>query len=246
MRRTHQGWHITAASTAGVAHLRSGRGNDDAFGCLSRHDGTLLLAAADGAGSAAHAAAGARLAVDAGLAALSLATGGWRSRLATAVSRIRGRLDRHAAERGHQLRDYACTLLLVEVGATRICAGQIGDGAVVVRRRGVNTLLGEPRRGRHVGETDFVTGADIPGRMGVAAAQLAGIDGVALLTDGLEPVALQANMPFAGFFDPLFDFALAAEQGDRDRNRSLAEFLASERVRARSHDDLTLLLAVRP
>lgn len=239
-------WRITAASTTGVAHRRSGRGNDDAFSCASRHDGTLLLAVADGAGSADHAAVGARLAVNEALAALSATdAGAWPSRCAAAVSRVRRQLDSYARHHGSSLRDYACTLLLVEIDASAVHAGQIGDGAVVLRRQGTNLRLTEPGRGAHAGETVFVTGADALAQMSVGGAPLYGVEGIALLTDGLEPVALQGEAPFGPFFDPLFAFAAGAHRS-ADRSRLLATFLASERVSARSHDDLTLLLAVRP
>jgi hypothetical protein len=198
---------------------------------------------ADGAGSAAHAALGSRLAAETALAALAASEGIWRSRCAGALSRARRRLAAQAAADGARLRDYACTLLLVEVAGATLRAAQLGDGAVVVLRSGAPERATTPGRGAHAGETVFVTGRGAPAQLDLVELSLAGVEGVALLSDGLEPVALQGDTPFAPFFAPLFAFA-AGERPDADRALLLNELLTSDRISARCHDDLTLLLAV--
>lgn len=71
------------------------------------------------------------------------------------------------------------------------------------------------------------------------------LTGLALLTDGLEPVAtdLGTGEPFAPFFLPLFSFTGRSHLDLH--NRQLEELLASDRVRSRTHDDTTLLIAAR-
>jgi hypothetical protein len=236
-------WRITAASTTGVAHRKRGRGNDDAFACASSRDGALLLAVADGAGSATRASQGSELAAETALAALATSEGGWRSRCAGALSRARRRLAAQAAMDGARLRDYASTLLLVEVDGDALRVAQLGDGAVVVLRAGALERPTAPGRGEHAGETVFATGRDAASQLTLAELPPTGVMGVALLSDGLESVALKGDAPFQPFFDPLFAFA-ASERPPTDRTRLLSGMLTSERIAARCHDDLTLLLAV--
>ena len=68
------------------------------------------------------------------------------------------------------------------------------------------------------------------------------VAGVALLTDGLQSLALKlpAATPHAPFFRPLFQFA-----SDPLKSGEIAGWMASPKVAARTDDDLTLLLAVR-
>ncbi len=56
-------WQITAASQAGASHLRRGESCADAFGAIVRGT-TLILAVADGAGSAKYGAVGSAAAAD--------------------------------------------------------------------------------------------------------------------------------------------------------------------------------------
>src|SRR5690625_6203789 len=66
-------WHLLGASVTGRAHRARGSGNQDALAAATARDGSLLLAVADGAGSAPRAAAGAQLATETALAVLAAA-----------------------------------------------------------------------------------------------------------------------------------------------------------------------------
>jgi hypothetical protein len=211
----------------------------------SRIDGVLLLAAADGAGSARLAARGANLAVTAAIAALAAAnpgTVGWIPSLEQALQHARGALNASARRDRNALRDYACTLLLAVVTPTEIAGLQVGDGAMVISTEGGIQRFTQPGRGRFAGETVFVTSPQALRQAAVAVTPASGVTALALLTDGLEPVAtrLADGEPFAPFFTPLFAFA--AGNGTAG---PLEALLASERISARTHDDTTLLLAAR-
>jgi serine/threonine protein phosphatase PrpC len=52
-------WRVVGASVTGTGHQKIGRGCDDAHLCCISHTGSLLLAVADGAGSASRSAEGA-------------------------------------------------------------------------------------------------------------------------------------------------------------------------------------------
>ncbi|GHO85221.1 PP2C family serine/threonine-protein phosphatase [Dictyobacter formicarum] len=67
------GWRILGASVSGTRHQRQGRYCEDQHAFKLQPDGTLLLATADGAGSATCAAEGATCAVQAAVQAASVA-----------------------------------------------------------------------------------------------------------------------------------------------------------------------------
>src|SRR5438046_9143168 len=59
MRQTASEWRVLGASVTGTSHRTSGRGCDDAHAYRRVGDATLLLAVADGSGSASRSAEGA-------------------------------------------------------------------------------------------------------------------------------------------------------------------------------------------
>jgi hypothetical protein len=212
----------------------------------SRLDGTLLLAASDGAGSARHAARGASLAVSAAVAALAagapLQGDQWQPGLQQALLHARNTLAATARRAGQPLRDYACTLLLAVISENEVAGLQLGDGAIVISGPDGTQRLTRAGRGLFAGETVFVTSPHAARQASTALLPAREASAVALLTDGLEPVAteLTSGEPFAPFFTPLFRFAARSGTG-----AALQDFLASERIATRTHDDTTLLLAVR-
>jgi hypothetical protein len=124
-----------------------------------------------------------------------------------------------------------------------IVAIQVGDGAVVVRRGETFEALTAPDHGEYINESTFLTSGDYQEHAQVVIRDQTGIDGVALLSDGLQLLALnlQTGEPFAPFFRPLLQFAARPDADEPE----LSAFLASPRVCARTDDDKTLLLAVR-
>ena len=248
-------WKVVAATVTGRGHLLRDAGNEDALHCTSLEDGTWLLALADGAGSASRAAEGARLVVDAAVmsltARLSQESGAEPTELLAATlldvrRAVATRLRESRASERLRARDLAATLLLALLRGDVLAVLQVGDGAVVRGSAGDWRRVTEPVRGRHAGETVFVTSRRAPLAAEVAVVELGADETLALLSDGLEPVAtdLGSGEPHPPFFEPLATFArrdapselLAAE---------LADFLASDRVQQRSPDDLSLVLAAR-
>lgn len=241
-------WQLVAASVTGVAHLRAAKDNEDAWLSASRTDGTLLLSVADGAGSAPCAALGSKLAVSAAIDHLSRTPlpaqpEGFPRHLLETLVIVRRTLTETALEHDLPLRAFASTLLVVLVTEHHLAALQLGDGAIIQQAAsGDLTLLTSAQHGRYAGETSFVTSVDYLEQASCIVAPKAELRGLALMTDGLEPIALQTSQPFVPFFDPLFRFA--SNPDTCDKPSQLLTFLSSERVSARSHDDKTLLLAV--
>lgn len=247
---TASAWRLLGASVTGRAHLTRGSGNQDALAAATARDGSLLLAVADGAGSAAHSATGARVAVETALSSLAASDlNSPEAALSAALAKAARALNAMARRRGELPREYACTLLLSIATPELVCALQLGDGAIIYESAGQVARLTRAWRSKFAGETVFVTSPDAQEQASIARLDAAGINGLALLTDGLEPVAtdLTSGVPFAPFFVPLFNFTSATGH-DTDqlrRSNQLTELLDSERIRSRTHDDTTLLLAAR-
>lgn len=250
-------WRVAAAYVTGSSHGKLGQPCQDAHHWVRLPDGWLLGAVADGAGSAKLGEVGADVATRTAVATLRQELDGagpaqgwdearWRGLLTRALQAARDAVAAEAATRGAAVRELATTLLLVVAAPDRVAAAQIGDGAVVLgdhqgRIQGLTT----PKAGEYINETVFLVS---PGAL--AQAQTAVWEGeaahLAAFSDGLQMLALKmpGGSPHGPFFEPLFRFVEQA--GDEDEaSRKLGEFLQSPRLRERTDDDLTLLLAAR-
>ena len=257
-------WHVMAASVAGTSHLRAGQMCQDVhrWGFLPALDSagtleqTLICAVADGAGSASFGTFGAVMAAERSTGFLHTLLweggkpgddAGWVELLREALVRTRRALIAGADKRGVTTADLASTLILAVATDDIVAAAQVGDGAIICRESGgALTALTTPYHGEHVNETLFLS-AD--GALDAAqwVVRHGDTDGVAIISDGLERLALAmpGAVPHSPFFEPLFRFA--AESRTRvTAQEQLAAFLGGPRVAARTDDDVTLLLAVRP
>ena len=251
-------WRYVYASVLGVAHRASGAECQDACAVrrLESPDGrpALALAAADGAGSAAEARAGAELACQTLLAECA----GWlaqtpdaewtRAVAETLIERVRTALNQRAAETGLPVREFACTLLGAVLADDHALFLQIGDGAIVIGTGGDYWPVFWPQAGEYANETYFATDAGAAARLEFAAS-VEPVAEIALLTDGLQPLALhyQTRQAHAPFFRPLFQRLRAASAPGcpADLQTALERFLDAPALNQRTHDDKTLILATR-
>lgn len=243
-------WRLLGASVTGRSHETRGLPNQDALAAATAASGNLLLAVADGAGSATRSEEGARVACETAIKALGAVDHDQpESALRHALDKAAQAVHSVARRAGKPARDYACTLLLVLVTPEQVSGLQLGDGAIVCSGAGQIDRLTPGWRSTHAGETVFVTSPGARELATVASREASSTSGVALLTDGLEPVAtsLDTGQPFSPFFAPLFSFTAATRDagGQALRSRQLTDLLGSERIRSRTHDDTTLLLASR-
>jgi hypothetical protein len=159
----------------------------------------------------------------------------------------RRRLSLEASIRGVATRELACTLLAAVLDTECAVLSQIGDGAIIYRDGGGYQIAFWPQSGEYANTTNFLTDGAFEDHVLVRLVA-PGPDGIALLTDGLQPLALHyaTQTAHAPFFDPMLD-ALRLEM-DPDRLRDpLNQFLASRAVCERTDDDKTLVLAaLRP
>ena len=248
-------WRAAGVSTRGTSHFKTGDPCQDAHAWRVSLCDTLAVAMADGAGTAPLADVGATLAVKTALETVCAeweATAGagrsdeeWHALLTGGVAAALRALEAEAAARQVGLRDLACTLSVAMVRpGEMVAAVQIGDGAVVAREEGGEAFaVTRPAPAEYLNETTFLTSSGAVDGAAFAVRR-GGITRLAVLTDGLQMLALKmpAGDPHPGFFDPLFRFVAAAEDPEAAAT-SLRGFLDSPRVRDRADDDLTLFLA---
>lgn len=249
-------WAVVAAAVPGRAHAALDLPCQDALDYRAGPDGILLLALADGAGSAELSAQGARIAVDEALDALSAALAddlpstaeAWSEVLTAACEWARLELEFLAAEEGRPLRDYATTLTCAAVSGEWLAVASLGDGVVVAGEAGALTTINTLQRGEYANETVFLTQEDALDHLQICV-QPGSVNRLAVMSDGLTRLALRfpSLEPHAPFFDPLFAFLeQAATDGENGQaGDQLAGFLGSPRVNERTDDDKSLILAVR-
>jgi hypothetical protein len=228
---------------------------------LAQGRSLLVAVAADGAGSAERGREGARIACE---TVVELADA-WaragrhdeptrdlsafeRADVGEWIGRVRSRIEQAMLPEGREVRDFSCTLVVALVDDARAVFFQIGDGALVYRVAGDRrySLAFWPQLGEYANLTRFVTDGDALEQVQFAVAE--NVDEVALLTDGLQGLALRfaSREAHGPFFDPMFERLRGdPDQGGDDLSGALVSFLESPAVNQRTDDDKTLVLATR-
>lgn len=248
-------WRLLWTSVAGTSHDRRDQPCQDFSHArvLGGEEVPVLIAVcADGAGSASHAAVGAKIAclgvlragaeaIEAGLQVTTVT----RQQVLSWYDRARRRISLEACLRNLDLGDFACTLLTAIVSREAAVFTQIGDGAIVFHDGGGYQTATWPQTGEYANMTYFLTSPDWEERLAFRSV-LATVDELALITDGLQPLALQyaARAVHAPFFDPMFA-ALRHVLRPTELEGPLRDFLGSRPVNDRTDDDKTLMLATR-
>lgn len=243
-------WKIVGSSVVGTSHGRHAVPCQDAHRFALLPDGTLLIAVADGAGSASRSAEGSSIAVQSSLDFLTehLATSvpgedwEWDDLLRQTLGHARHSLEAYVG--ADALRDLATTLLLAVVTEHTLATLQVGDGALVCRHLGgALRVLTPVTDSEYINVTSFITGSTFQQDAVCTVLPAAEIDAIAAFTDGLQYVAISypQNLAHEPFFRPLFAFAERANGDASD----LEALLTSPRIIEKTDDDKTLVLAVR-
>lgn len=210
----------------------------------------LIIACADGAGSAELSADGARIACEQFFDVARHALDERRSldgvdrdillgwyRLAQ--REIADEADRRAVP----VRQLACTLLTALVGEHRTVFAQVGDGCIVYLEGERYECAFWPQIGEYANTTNFLTQVNLDASFEFI--EKPRIDEVAAFSDGLQRLALSftGKAVHQPFFGPVFA-TLRSEPAD-ELAAPLRKFLSSPAVTERTDDDKTLVLATR-
>ena len=247
-------WHILGVSVQGTSHLDKNTPCQDTHAYRLTPNGDILLAIADGAGSAERSQEGAQAAVEQAVISFEAAfqTGlpgdetDWRTLMAQVFADAHQAVVQLAAGANIPLSSFATTLACAVVSGEWLAVGQIGDGAAVAEDEdGTLFLTARPQRGEYANEAYFLTMPDGLNSLVVYTAPRF-IRSLTLTTDGLLRLAfkLPEYEPSAQFFQPLLAFTAAMDDPEQAKSELVA-FLNSARVCARTDDDKTLILATR-
>jgi hypothetical protein len=243
-------WQIISASVTGKGHEKRNLPCQDAHLWEVLSSDTLVVAVADGAGSAKLSAVGAQVAVQTAVEVVSqkqmavMAEDTWEDSLKEALTAAQEAVRTEAERQEAEIRELATTLIIVVATAQQVAVAQVGDGAAVVETpEQMLHALTTPEQGEYLNETKFLICADA-----IETAQIKIWQGqpthLAVFSDGLQMLGLKMpdGTPHRPFFSPLFRFVAAAED-EMMAKEQLVSFLRSPRVSERTDDDLTLVLA---
>ncbi len=254
-------WKYGYASVTGASHVKSGLPCQDASvvaTAINQAGEEILIAiASDGAGSAAFAQIGSRMACDLFLSDVKKvweSEGNWNQLRQEYFTRwpkkFQAILQAENQPNGQKLNSFACTFLLAIVGRSQAIFAQIGDGAMVkasAENPNQYNCVCWPQQGEYANTTNFLTDADAVAKMFYAHVQEQ-IDEVALFTDGLQNLVLdyRTQSAHSPYFLPLFNWLRPRPLGySKELSEALIVYLNSDKVNARTDDDKTLILASR-
>ena len=247
-------WRFASGQSTGSSHEKLGKPCQDRIACATADaHSTFFAVVADGAGTAELAHVGAEIAVATVITVAQLGVKAGRvdyeEILREGATLARQRIVEAAAERKILPRDLACTLLAVIVAPVGGAALQIGDGVIVIGEQPLAwRWLFWPQKGEYANTTFFLSDEKSLANAEVSALPDEVFD-LALMSDGLEPVALQfaarrAHEPF--FRTVLAPLHAAAGPGEAPAlSAGLTTLLGSPAVRSRTDDDASLVIATR-
>lgn len=220
---------IVAASVAGADHLATNAPCQDAFAHATGAGGEVMLAVADGMGSAPRGGEGARLACDAAVAALVDG--------ATAEDSLAH--ARQVLETDPAITELACTLLVAVGTRDRIETAHIGDGAIVAVSGDTAAVISQPANGEYANETDSLTSPGWRSTLRLSTTSIP-IGALFLFTDGCHHAGIRTDgTAHPGFFIPLLNhFRTNPDNADLER------LLSGAKLGEHSGDDKTMVMAV--
>lgn len=227
------------ATLAGRSHVARRVGCDDAASHRTVRRECVLIALADGAGSARHGAVGARYAVQNALAI------DVRDELTLAAQRAREGVEREAHLRGCSIDDLATTLQVARLtrhGSTVSAETlHIGDGVIAASAPGGVGVLSAPERGEHANETAFLTTRGWQSSARLARINLDAGGGIVLMSDG--PMAALYDARRSAMAPACKDILAAGIRLTARRyERALLDVLCQ--LRETTIDDLSIACAV--
>ena len=244
---------VFGSSVIGPMHLQREIPCQDACAYAASGADVIVIAVADGLGSAAKSDVGASLAA---ASALRFCMTALESRsdedrrlehvVRSAAAHAREELERHAREESCDLRDLGCTLIVAIATGQRFAVAHIGDGAVVGEIDGVLSLISSPGESEYTNEVVPLTSREWQDSLRITSGESV-VRGIAVFTDGCQRAALRkgedALVPFERFFTPVFNYARTVSDVAAGASE-IAELLGSPKLCEHSDDDKTLVVAV--
>ena len=249
-------WKVCAAAAIGKSHIDGGIPCQDAFAQRVVGD-TLVAIVCDGAGSQplSHVGAAAVSAgvVDAlaqrllqGEALCAFDAAAFTLLVGDLIAQARTSIEQRAATEGHELGNYACTLVGAIADGERGFFFHIGDGQAVLDGYDAlqPPLMSLPENGEYANETYFVTGDAWREHLRITPMDR-NQRAIVLMSDGAAPFVMTKGNAglYRPFMDPVERFLISVPEADG--SRGLAGTLEDPRTYTITGDDKTLLIALR-
>lgn len=257
-------WKIAETSLQGSSHISTKTPcQDDHFSEIIQDN--IVIAVSDGMGSAQYSHIASTLAVTTAIDHLKRNMGRYRFHwiytnrfmrrfspinyqqlLQEAVLAARNRIIREAEKKHHNLRDYACTLIITIITPTEWHTIHIGDGAAVgFRSHETVFTLSRPENGEYANSTTPITASNWRSHVRYNHGEER-LEAVAVFSDGIQNLCInhQTGDAFSGFFVPILRWFRGLPRKAK-LNVACQQFLDSPQIRQKSDDDLTLVMAWR-
>lgn len=242
--------YIFGARIQGRGHQIKGIPCQDAYCSDFFLHSHVIIAIADGLGSAPRSDLGAQIVVESAVNAVTnlMAEGQTKSRLLLHAGIVNARNDlfKTAAMEICQVHELASTILLIIASKDSIAVAHIGDGAIVVKGSDFVKIISEPENYEYANVVVPITSDEWENALRIYESAEP-IECIAAFSDGLQNAALKnvnaSYQPFEAFFNPLFSYSLQIKDSDTAGN-DIKDFLMSEKVRGSSDDDMTLVISV--
>lgn len=245
-------WYCVGASVRGTSHDGVGLPCQDAHRFYHLSSGELIIAVADGVGSAPHSDEGAKIACDVAVEHISLYLKDTcsltddeleevlRSAYQSAFNSIQERAEK---EQVH-IREYATTLTVAVITNELVVGAMVGDGMMVVEdiQGEFSCFFSLPKR-EYANQVVSITSAQGPKELQIVSRN-APVKTVSLLTDGLLRLScdVRKNIPHAPFFQTMTSLLYTVPEQRRASNE-LQVLLNHPSINERTDDDKTLVVA---
>lgn len=250
-------WKIIGQAVTGSSHEVSGRPCEDALHVekllLANGTEALICCASDGAGSAKYAAFASQLLVNETVkrftALLQEQPTIDEADVYQVAEELYELLRQQAEENQVIIQEYSCTWLGAVLLPEYAVFFQIGDGAIVrYTDADAYVTIWPPENGEYQNSTWFLVDHINMSQLRCCVLQEQ-IDEIALLTDGLQMLALniETNIVHQPFFESMFKWLRLADADKKiaTLNGKLKQYLVSDLINQKTDDDKTLLLATR-
>jgi hypothetical protein len=245
-------WYCVGASVRGTSHDGVGLPCQDAHRFYHLSSGELIIAVADGVGSAPHSDEGAKIACDVAVEHISLYLKDTcsltddeleevlRSAYQSAFNSIQERAEK---EQVH-IREYATTLTVAVITNELVVGAMVGDGMMVVEdiQGEFSCFFSLPKR-EYANQVVSITSAQGPKELQIVSRN-APVKTVSLLTDGLLRLScdVRKNIPHAPFFQTMTSLLYTVPE-QRQASNELQVLLNHPSINERTDDDKTLVVA---
>ncbi len=245
-------WYCVGASVQGTSHENVGLPCQDMHRYQHLRNGDLIMAVADGVGSAQRSDEGAKLACDVAINYLSThleqnstsseeeLENAIRNAYQSAVDSIRER----AGTSGASMSEYATTLSVAVVTDELVIGAMVGDGMMVVEdsQGEFGCFFALPKR-EYANQVVSITSAQGPAELQIVS-RSSPIKTVALLTDGLLRLScdVRKNVPHPPFFQMMTSLLYKVPE-HHQASKELEVLLNHPSINERTDDDKTLVVA---